>query len=129
MNTVNLIGWFIKEGELKYLKSGKAMYVNTLAVKRKYKKDETDLINLVAFEKTAELMGNNLKKGDQIGINGRIQTGSYEKDGRKIYTFGVVVDGITFVGKKEENKPHSNTAVHNEPVSNTTIIDESDLPF
>jgi single-strand DNA-binding protein len=50
-------------------------------------------------------MANHLTKGDQVGIEGHIQTGSYEKDGKRIYTFDVVVDNITFVGGKKQDKP------------------------
>lgn len=129
MNTVNLIGRLTKEGELKYSPTGTAYYRNTLAVNRKFKKDETDFMNLLAFSKTAELMGNNFIKGDQIGIEGHIQTGSYEKDGKKIYTFEVVVDSIHFLGKKKEDKSQSNTANSGDPFQNGTMISDDDLPF
>lgn len=105
MNTVNLIGRLTKEGELKYSQSGTAFYRNTLAVNRKFKKEEADFMNLLAFSKTAELMGNNLIKGSQVGIEGHIQTGSYEKDGKKNFTFEVVVDSLTFIGKKKKMIP------------------------
>jgi single-strand DNA-binding protein len=129
MNTVNLIGRLVKDGELKYSQSGTALYRNTLAVNRKFKQNDADFINLLAFAKTAELMGNNLIKGGQVGIEGHIQTGSYEKDGKKIFTFEVVVDGITFVGKKKEHESQSNAAVDYRPLQNGTEIDDSDLPF
>ncbi|MGG1677331.1 single-stranded DNA-binding protein [Neobacillus sp. NRS-1170] len=129
MNTVNLIGRLVKDGELKFAQSGTAFYLNTLAVNRKFKKEETDYIRLLAFTKTAEIMGNNLIKGDQIGIEGHIQTGSYEKDGQKTFTTQVVVDSITFVGKRKENESQIKTAVSNEPLQTGTVIDDEDLPF
>jgi single-strand DNA-binding protein len=129
LNSVNLIGRITKEGELKYSPAGTAYYRNSLAVNRKSNKNEADFMNLLAFKKTAELMGNNLQKGDQVGIEGHIQTGSYEKDGKKIYTFEIVVDSITFLGKKKVDTSISNTANPNDPFQNGTMISDDDLPF
>ncbi|PAE31672.1 single-stranded DNA-binding protein [Bacillus sp. 7884-1] len=130
MNTVNLIGRLVKDGELKYSQTGTAFYRNTLAVNRKFKKDEADFINLLAFSKTAELMGNNLIKGGQVGIEGHIQTGSYEKDGKKNFTFEVVVDSLTFIGKKKEDDPQGFSAnAGGDPFQNGTVINDKDLPF
>lgn len=133
MNTVNLIGRLVRENELRYSAQGTAVLKNTLAVNRKFKKDESDFINLLAFGKTAELMANHLNKGDLVGIEGHIQTGSYEKDGKKVYTFEVVADNITFIsGKKKEEKPAQKyTADPGDPFADKgqINIDDSDLPF
>jgi single-strand DNA-binding protein len=129
MNITTLIGRLTKDGDLKYSESGTAIYKNSIAVNRKFKKDEADFINLVAFQKTAELMANHLTKGDQVGIEGHIQTGSYEKDGKRIYTFDVVVDNITFVGGKKQDKPQQTTPkTNNDPFTGVDISDDS-LPF
>jgi single-strand DNA-binding protein len=148
MNSVNIIGRLTKENELKYSASGTAVLKNSLAVNRKFKKDETDFINILAFGKTAELMANHLNKGDQVGIEGHIQTGSYEKEGKKVYTFEVVVDNITFIGSRKDaqqqnNQSHTNTSsndktrsqgntkVGDDPFAGNGTIDISDdmLPF
>jgi single-strand DNA-binding protein len=141
MNIATLIGRLTKEGDLTYSSTGTAIYKNSIAVNRKFKKDETDFINLTAFQKTAELMANHLTKGDQVGIEGRIQTGSYEKDGKRIYTFDVVVDNITFIGGKKQqqeeapkqNKSFSMTGLStdDDPFNGKGSIDISsdDLPF
>lgn len=129
MNQVALIGRITKEIELRYSASGTAVLRNSLAVNRKFKKDETDFINLLAFGKTAELMANHLNKGDQVGIEGHIQTGSYEKDGKKVYTTEVVVDSITFIGGKKEDKPAQKyTADPGDPFKGE-IEDIDGLPF
>ena len=77
----------------------------TLAVDR-FKKDAgADFISCVAFGKTAEFTTKYLTKGTNVNVVGRIQTGSYEKDGRKIYTTDVVVETIEFAeSKKKEQK-------------------------
>jgi single-strand DNA-binding protein len=126
MNNVSLVGRLTKENDMRYSPSGTAVLRNTLAVNRK-KKDETDFINILAFGKTAELIANHLNKGDQVGFTGHIQTGSYEKDGRKIYTTEVVVDGVVFIGSKkqqiQQNKPVT------DPFGDAAEIQDSELPF
>ena len=95
MNNVNLVGRLVREPELKYGKDGKAILKNSVAVSRN--KEQSDFINIVAFGKTAELIAEYHETCDQIAISGTIWTGSYEKDGAKVYTFEVCVNQITFV--------------------------------
>ena len=80
------------------------MLKNTLAVKREFKKDETDFINIVAWGKVAELLEKYTQKGSKILICGRLQIGSYEKDGIKRSTADVVVENIEFIGGNKQNK-------------------------
>ena len=105
MNNVNLIGRLTKDPELKYLANGNgtAVATFTLAVDRNLSKDKkaeaerkgqatADFINCKAWGKTAETITNYVTKGKLIGVNGRIETGSYEaKDGTRRYTTEVVV--------------------------------------
>lgn len=110
MNNVCIIGRLTKDLETWTSSSGTTVGKTSIAVNRKFKKEETDFINLIAFNKTAELMSQYLGKGSQVGIEGRIQTGSYEnKEGKKVYTFDVVVDNITFIDSKktQENEQAS----------------------
>jgi len=135
MNQVNIIGRLTKETTLAYTPSGNALFKNGVAVRRD--KERTDFINIVAFNKTAELIANHFKKGDQIGINGSIVTGSYEKDGKKVYTQDVMVNSITFIdGNKKEDKPEQlvrrKAPVNDDPFANggqTLEIDPDELPF
>lgn len=131
MNNVSLVGRLTHETALKYLPSGMAVLKNTLAVNRK-KKDETDFINITAFGKGAELIANHLTKGDQVGFTGHIQTGSYEKDGGRVYTTEVIVDGVIFIGgnKQKQDKPKQDKPV-NDPFEGQGQINiqDEDLPF
>lgn len=132
MNTVNLIGRLTRDIELRYTKNGKAVANGNIAVNRAFKNQEgnydADFINLVMFGKTAENMANYVKKGQQVGIEGRIQSGSYEKDGKRVYTTDVVVNQFTFIDNRNSSeKPNSQPQQPNtaEPID----VDESDLPF
>lgn len=101
MNNVSLVGRFTRDLSLSYSKEGKAMLKSSIAVNRS--KDVTDFINIVAFGKTAELISEYHKKGDLIAVQGAIWTGSYDKEGQKIYTFEVCVNQITFVKSAKSN--------------------------
>ncbi len=76
----------------------------TIAVDRKTKEKATDFISLVAFGKTAVAL-EKVVKGQRVGIEGHIQTGSYLKqDGTKAYTTDVIVDAVEYLEKKETNE-------------------------
>lgn len=111
MNSVCLIGRLARDPIVRYSQNGLAIARFTVAVDRRLsrqKKQEleannqptADFISCSAFGASAELISNYFKKGSQIGIEGRIQTGSYEKEGRTVYTTDVVVNNITFVGSQ-----------------------------
>lgn len=107
MNKAILIGRLTKDPELNYTAgTGTAVTRFTIAVTRPFKKDETDFINCVAFNKTGETIAQYLTKGRQLAIVGNIRTGSYDaKDGTKRYTTDVVVESFEFIGQgKQENK-------------------------
>ena len=97
----------------------------TLAVDRKFKKDEADFINCVAFGKTASFMEQFTHKGMKLEIEGRIQTGSYEnKEGKKVYTTDIICDSVEFA---ESKKAGEKTA--EKPNDDFVDIDEKELPF
>lgn len=106
MNCFIGIGRITKKPELRYTQSNLAITKFNLAINRDMKNKEgnydTDFISCVAYNKTAELIGKYLDKGSSIAVEGHIQTGSYEKDGKKTYTTDVVVDKFTFLEKKQE---------------------------
>lgn len=145
MNSVNLIGRLVREPELKYTQSGLAVLRFTVAVDRKLSKDKrdeaernnqptADFISCTAFGKTAEVIANYHSKGSQIGVEGRIQTGSYEKEGRKIYTTDVLVNSITFVGSKNNNSGGGNYQNSNNQQDDYSDdgffpVNNDDIPF
>ncbi len=100
MNLVVLTGRLTRDPELKYGASGSAYCRFSLAVNRAFQKDQTDFINCVAFGKTAELIGEYLRKGRMCGVQGRIQTDVFESNGEKRYSTSVVTDKIEFLESK-----------------------------
>ena len=135
MNKVILIGRLTKDPELNYTAgTGTAVCRFSIAVTRPFKKDETDFINCVAFNKTGETIAQYLTKGRQLAIVGNIRTGSYDaKDGTKRYTTDVVVESFEFIGQgkqeyKEENAFNNNFGGMNFE-EDMTPVDDGDMPF
>lgn len=138
MNNTQLLGRICKDIELKYTGNNKAYAKFTLAVNRKFVKQgeerQADFINILVWNKTAEFCSKYFRKGSQIAVDGRIQTGSYEKDGQRIYTFEVVADSVYFAESSNKNnnsdasEPSQAQMQHQDgfyPVDDS----EDDLPF
>ena len=97
MNHVSLIGRLTRDPDVRSTQNGEQVARYTLAVDRSSKDKSADFISCVTFGKAAEFAGKYLTKGLKIGVEGRIQTGSYtNKDGQKVYTTDVVVSSHTF---------------------------------
>ena len=139
MNSVQLVGRFTKNPEVRYSNGGSSVARFTLAVDRKYKQENgetADFITCVAFGKTAEFIEKYFAKGQRIGLNGRIQTGSYtNQEGQKIYTTDVVAESVEFVESKGSGQQNGmvGTPAPNAAVGDgfMTIPDDikEELPF
>lgn len=106
INRVILVGRLTKNPEIRKTPNGASICKFTLAVSRKVKSQvqpDADFISCVAWNKTADLMYQYLKKGSLIGIDGRLQTGKFtNNNGETIYTCDVMVESLQFLDKKEE---------------------------
>ena len=123
MNKVHIIGRITKDLELKYTESQKAVVRFQTAVNRS--KEETAWINCEAWEKCAENINKYFSKGKQIGITGHITTGSYnDKDGKKVYTWAVIVDEFDFIDSKKDND-----APFEQQAPDFDEVTDDDLPF
>ena len=104
MNSVQLVGRLTRDPDVRYNDNGSTVARFTIAVDRRFAKDggdSADFISCVAFGKTAEFIEKWFGKGKKIGLNGRIQTGSYtNKEGQKVYTTDVIVENTEFVESK-----------------------------
>ncbi|GGA31263.1 single-stranded DNA-binding protein [Psychrobacillus lasiicapitis] len=113
INRVVLVGRLTKDVELRYTPSGVAMARFTLACNRPFKSEggeqQADFINIIVWRKQAENTANFLKKGSLAGVEGRIQTGSYEgQDGKRVYTTDVVADSVQFLETKNGQANQNN---------------------
>lgn len=144
LNCAVIMGRLTADPELRQTPSGVSVTRFTVAVDRGYVKPgeerKADFINVVAWRQTAEFVSRYFQKGSMIAVQGSIQTGSYEKDGVKRYTFEVSADNVSFCGSKSESgnngAPASSTASATAPsFSNGSVddfaamADDDDLPF
>lgn len=130
MNNVILIGRLVREPELRYT-SGSQMAVCkfTLAIDRRSREEKkTDFPNVICFGKTAENCEKFLAKGRKVAVQGRLQTGSYEKDGVKHYTTDVIADNVEFIEWGEKTGESAKES-HSEPVPEGFAALDEDIPF
>lgn len=130
MNNVCLIGNVTRDLELRRVGETKNTRF-TLAVARKFKKDESDFINCIAWGKQAETLCEYVKKGHKISVVGNIRTGSYVKDERTIYTTDVIVESFGFLGRKNSNIDAEKDDINSkqENFDELTPVEEDGMPF
>ena len=108
MNKVVLIGRITRDPELRYTSSNIPTARFTLAVNRNFQNQngetEADFINIVVWRKQAENVKKFVGKGSLVAVEGRIQTGSYEKDGQRVYTTDVVADNVQFLESRAQSQ-------------------------
>lgn len=128
-----LLGRLTSDPNIKYTQSTNTMVVSfSLAVNRRFAKQgeerQADFINIVAWNKTAEFCSKYFKKGQQVGVIGRIQTRNYKDDkGVMHYITEVIAEEVYFADSKKENT-ESKTAVTTENEL-AQVLDDDDLPF
>ena len=133
MNQVVLIGRLTKDPQIRYSSQSQMAVANfTLAVDRIKGRDDkdpgADFPDIVAFGKTAEIIEKYVTKGSLIGVNGRLQTRSYEKDGRKVYVTEVIAEWIELLSPKKGTgiAPEGFEKIEGDPFGDMTI---DDFPF
>ncbi len=139
MNKVTLIGRLTKDPEVRYSSGSQTAVARfSLAIDRAKKANGedggTDFPNIVAFGKTAELVEKYVTKGQQIAVEGRIQTGSYERDGVKHYTTDIVAERVEFLGKKDQSSDALPKGIEKSKDEDSvydvfTNIADDDIPF
>ena len=138
INKVILEGRISKMGELKTSQAGVESIKFTVAVDRytKDKESSADFIQCTAFRQTAKFVSSYFQKGKPIVVEGKITTGSYEKDGKTVYTTEVTADTVNFVvgDKKSDGNATQTAQAAPAPAAETTpaVAEETsneDIPF
>jgi len=133
LNKVMLIGNLGKDPELKYTPSGVAVATFSIATSEQWKDQEgnaqekTEWHNIVAWRKLAEIVGEYLKKGKKVYIEGKLQTRNYEKDGVKRYITEIVADQLIMLDSGGQRS--ASPAMEESVPSHTGAPKEDDLPF
>jgi len=136
MNLAVMIGYLTRDPEVRYTDKQLAITRFSVALDRgKDKNGEdrgADFPNVLVFGRMAENCEKYLQKGSRVGVQGRIQTGSYtNKDGNKVYTTEVIADRVEFLNSKSENE---NYTPKTEPNGSAAMPDgfreiDEEIPF
>ena len=108
LNQVILVGRLVKDLEVKKLEDGKKVTTMTLAIPRSFKNEngeyETDFVDCKLYNYIASNTAEYCKKGDIVGVKGRIQTDTIEKeDGTKEFKMNIMAEKVTFISGRKEN--------------------------
>lgn len=141
INRATLVGRLTKDPEYRVTPSGVAVATFTLAINRTFTnangEREADFINCVVFRKQAENVNKFLFKGNLAGVDGRLQSRSYEnQEGRRVFVTEVVVDNVHFLEPKNSKSDQSSKS-NDQPVGNNPFqngngpidISDDDMPF
>lgn len=137
INNVTLVGRLTRDPELRYTPSNIAITTFNMAVNRNFKNQdgnrEADFINCMIWRQQAENFANWVKKGNLVGITGRIQTRSYEnQQGQRVYVTEVVADTFQLLEKRDNSANQANIE-DQMPASfgatNPLDISDDDMPF
>lgn len=133
LNRAILTGRLTRDPELRYAASGTAIVQATIAVDRQFKNQqgerEADFINLVIWRKAAENFANFTHKGSLVGIDGRIQTRTYEnKQGQRVYVTEINVDSFSLLEPRQENNQQSNNNYSSQVPNNNARNATSNSP-
>lgn len=136
MNSVILIGRLTRDPEVRYTASQMAVATFTIAIDRPVRsggEKQTDFPRITVFGKQAENCEKYLAKGRLVGVQGRLQTGSYKnRDGATIYTTDVIADRVKFLGGNNDGAKisHDNSAADiSAEMPDSFEAIEDDVPF
>ena len=131
MNKVILKGRLTANPELKTTTTDITVCDFSVAVNRRFNKEQTDFINCQAWRQTAEFITKYFSKGKEILIIGELHIDKWDKDGETRYTTRVVVDEVDFCGSKENNKSQKDIDTNTDDFAEFTPVEDStdDLPF
>ena len=134
MNSVNLIGRLTKDPEVRYIsETGMAVATFTVAINRPVKQGQekkTDYPRVTVFGRQAENCERYLDKGRLVGIQGRIQTGSYkDRDGKIVYTTDVIAERVEFLDFGDKAAQNDAQSVSEGVPEGFRAVSDEDIPF
>lgn len=134
MNQVALIGRLTKNVELKTTQSGVSVCQFNIAVERRFKTEgqpTADFIPVVAWKQTADFISKYFHKGNKIALLGRIQTRSWESEGKKYFTTEIIAENVEFCESKKQNENNFATteAGYFDNDNYFPLNEDDDVPF
>lgn len=138
MNKIIIIGNVVRDPELNVTQNGKKLCRFTIAVGRAFDKEKTDFFKCTAWEQKAEIIAKYVRKGNKLGVIGRLEINETEKDGVKTRHHNIIVEEIEFLTPKSEQSETDQTSpeqsetdqTRTEPsIADLTPADDINLPF
>lgn len=140
MNKAIFTGNLTRDPETKVMSNGKPRTVFTLAVTRSYANAQgqydADFIQITCYDKRAEIAEKHLSKGRKVLVETHVKTGSYEKDGKRVYTTEFVADKIEFLSAAPSAAATAATTESDHGYAETdagyggfTEVSDEELPF
>lgn len=130
MNRIILVGRLTQEPELKYTPNGTAVARFTMAVTRRFKRDEADFITITVFGNHGENCAKYLVKGQNVAVDGRLQISSFEgKDGQRRWWTEVIADDVQFLDKPSGAGSGSGSGETRAPAAARSLPDDEWADF
>ena len=134
MNLVIIQGRLTRNPEVRYTTDSQLAIASfSVAVDRGKNKNGEDMgadfIPVKVFGKQAENCERYLAKGCRVAVQGKIQTGSYEKDGQKVFTTDVIAQRVEFIDFKEKTPQNANQGAYGGAPQGFAYIEDEDMPF
>lgn len=147
INNVVLVGRLTKDVEVKKTQSGLSVASFTIACDRRLSQEQknngeqsADFISCVAWRGSADFLGNYAHKGDTVGVEGRIQTRTYDRDGQKVYVTEIIANSVSILHSNQpkqaqaQTQPQNTAATQaNDPIEDYlngySDINSDELPF
>lgn len=134
INKFICIGNIGRKPEFRVATSGSSVVNFSVAVTEKFRdkdgtqKENTEWINIVAFNRIAEIVDHYMDKGTQVYVEGKLRTEKYEKDGEKKYITKIVAEKIQMLGDKKSSSKEIATTAQTKQVEQAEVFDD-EIPF
>lgn len=136
INSVVLVGRLTKDVELRKTQSGLSVASFTIACDRRLSQEQknnneqsADFINCVAWRGSADFLGKYAHKGDTVGVEGKIQTRNYDRDGQRVYVTEVLANSVNLLHSKQTAQPQEQASYEPQPTQEPKPQQMSDFDY
>ena len=136
INNVVLVGRLTRDIELRKTQSGLSVASFTVACDRRLSQEQrnnneqsADFINCVAWRGSADFLGKYAHKGDTVGVEGRIQTRNYDRDGQRVYVTEVLANSVNLLHSKQTAQPQEQASYKPQPTQEPKPQQMSDFDY
>ena len=136
INNVVLVGRLAKDIELRKTQSGLSVASFTVACDRRLSQAQknnneqsADFINCVAWRGSADFLGKYARKGDTVGVEGRLQTRSYDRDGQRVYVVEVLANSVNLLHSKQTVQSQEQASYEPQPAQEPKPQQMSDFDY